>query len=131
MPPPEVSDDGCLFCRIAAGGTSATLLHEDDLVVAIDIPDSHPNKRAPVHFIVIPRRHIRDALELTEADAPLAGRLFTVVGALARQLGVAESGFRLLTNTGPDGNQTEFHFHLHCIGGRALGPEAEWVDRPA
>jgi histidine triad (HIT) family protein len=124
-----VTDD-CLFCRIASGEVRPPVLHEDDLVVAFDIPQNHPNKRAPVHFVVIPRRHIRDALALTEGDAPLTARLFTVAAALARQLGVAESGFRLLTNTGPDGNQTEFHFHLHCIGGRPLGPEAEWLDRP-
>jgi histidine triad (HIT) family protein len=119
----------CLFCRIAAGEVQAPLLHEDDLVLAVDVPESRPEKRAPVHFFVIPRRHVRDATELTEADAPLIARLFTTATALARTLGVAESGFRLLTNTGPDGNQTVFHFHLHCIGGRALGPEAPWLTR--
>ena len=83
-----------------------------------------------MHFLVVPRRHIRDALALTEEDAPLIARMVTTATALARKMGVAESGFRLLSNTGPDGTQTVFHLHLHCIGGRPLGPEAVW-DRGA
>ncbi len=118
--------DVCLFCAVAAGGGPATILHEDELVLAIDVPADHPEKRGPVHFVVVPRRHIRDALELTEDDAPLIARMFTTATALARQAGIAESGFRLLSNTGPDGNQTVMHLHLHCIGGRRLGPEAAW-----
>ncbi len=95
-------------------------------MIAFDVPAEHPEKRAPVHFLVVPRRHLRDVLALTEDDAPLIARMVTTATALARQMGVAESGFRLLTNTGPDGNQTVFHLHLHCIGGRPLGPEAAW-----
>ncbi len=122
--------ESCLFCTVARGKGPAKILHEDDLVVAFDVPVEHPEKRGPVHFLVVPRRHIRDALALTEEDAPLIARMVTTATALARKMGVAESGFRLLSNTGPDGNQTVFHLHLHCIGGRPLGPEAVW-DRGA
>jgi histidine triad (HIT) family protein len=114
----------CLFCNISSGAVQAPKLHEDDLVFAVDIPEGHPANRGPVHFMVIPHRHVANALHLTADDGDLAARLFTVAGELARQKGVAESGFRLLTNSGPDANQTVFHFHLHCIGGRYLGSEA-------
>ena len=128
---PELDD--CLFCRISRGAGRDRLIYEDDLVFAFDIPEDSPHKRGPVHFMVIPRRHIPDALHLTADDAELTARLFTAAADIAREKGVAESGFRLLTNTGPDGNQTVSHFHLHCIGGRPLGPEAPWRrvhDRP-
>ena len=121
----DESADSCLFCAIAASGANASVLYEDELVLAVDVPPG-PNRRGPVHFVVVPRRHVRDALVLTEDDAPLIARMFTTATALARQAGIAESGFRLLSNTGPDGNQTVMHLHLHCIGGRHLGPEAVW-----
>ena len=120
------ADESCIFCAVIAGSVRGSTLHEDELVLAVDIPAGHPDKRGPVHFVVVPRRHVRDAMELTEDDAPLIARMFTTATALARQAGIAESGFRLLTNTGPDGNQTVMHLHLHCIGGRHLGPEAVW-----
>ncbi len=118
-----MTDDHCLFCGIGAGKPVVPKLYEDDLVYAIDIPDDHPKKLAPVHFMVIPRAHRKSALELTDADAETAGRLFTTAARLARDKGIADSGFRLATNTGPHANQTEMHFHLHCIGGRQLGRE--------
>ncbi len=120
------ADDSCIFCAAIAGEIRGSILHEDELVFAVDVPAGHPDKRGPVHFVVVPRRHVRDAMELTEDDAPLIARMFTTATALARQAGIAESGFRLLTNTGPDGNQTVMHLHLHCIGGRPLGPETVW-----
>jgi histidine triad (HIT) family protein len=114
----------CLFCDFATGASPVPKAYEDDLVFAVDIPEGHPLNRGPVHFMVIPHRHIPNALGLTPGDSELAVRLFTVAADLACQKGVAESGFRLLTNTGPDANQTVMHFHLHCIGGRYLGSEA-------
>ncbi len=80
---------GCLFCRIADGSVPADLLHEDDLVIAFR--DIAP--RAPTHILLIPRRHIRSALELTEADGPLLGRLFAVAADLARSEGIADGGY--------------------------------------
>ena len=116
-------DEDCLLCSIRDGKTSARKLHEDDLVYAIDVPKGSQWHRAPVHFMVIPNQHIQSALYLTDADAQVTGRLFSVAAKLAREKGVAESGYRLATNAGPDANQTVFHFHLHCLGGRQLGHE--------
>lgn len=115
----RVADD-CLFCGIRDGNPAAPKLHEDDLVYAIDVPEDSPYHRAPVHFMVIPNRHVQSALYLTDDDAALSGRLFSVAAKLAREKGIADSGYRLATNAGPDANQTVFHFHLHCLGGRKL-----------
>ena len=76
-----------------------------------------------MHFLVIPDKHVPSALYLTDEDAALAGRLFAVAAKLAREKGIADTGFRLVTNAGPDANQTVFHFHLHGIGGRKLTDE--------
>lgn len=111
----------CLFCAIGAGNVPK--LHDDDLVYAVDVREESGYKRAPVHFMVIPHAHVPSVLHMTDADAALAGRLFTVAAKLAREKGVDESGFRLFTNTGPHANQTVFHVHLHCIGGVQLGRE--------
>jgi len=118
-----VADASCILCDIRDGKVPAKKLYEDDLVYAINMPRDSEWHRAPVHFMVIPNRHVRSALDMTEEDAPIAGRLFSVAAKLAREKGVAESGFRLATNAGPDANQTVFHFHLHCLGGRKLGHE--------
>lgn len=114
--------DACLFCGFR-DSDAVTKLYRDDLVYAVEIVEGSPHNRAPVHFMVIPNEHVPSALAMTEAHAALAGRLFTTAAKLAREKGIAESGFRLLTNTGPDANQTVFHFHLHCLGGRKLGHE--------
>lgn len=105
----------CLFCRIAAGEIPATKVHEDDLVLAIrDI-----NPQAPTHILVMPREHVASAADLGDADGPLAGRLFAVAAALARDEGL-DRGWRLVVNTGPDGGQTVAHLHLHLLGGRRM-----------
>ena len=106
----------CLFCRIVAGEIPATRLHEDDLVIAIR--DIAP--RAPTHLLLLPRSHIASAAELTEADGALLGRLFAVAAELARSAGIAESGYRLVSNVGRWGGQTVNHLHVHLMGGRAF-----------
>jgi histidine triad (HIT) family protein len=106
----------CLFCRIVAGDIPAAKVHEDELIVAIR--DLHPV--APVHLLLMPRAHIESALDLTEADAPLAGRLLAAAAVLARSEGIAEGGYRLVVNTGADGGQTVGHLHVHLLGGRAM-----------
>jgi histidine triad (HIT) family protein len=108
--------EGCLFCRIGAGEIPADRLHEDDLVVAFR--DIAP--RAPTHILLIPRRHIASAADLTEADGPLLGRLFAVAADLARSEKIAEGGYRLVSNVGRWGGQTVDHLHLHLMGGRAF-----------
>jgi histidine triad (HIT) family protein len=116
-------NDRCVLCGIRDGKPAVPKLYADGLVYAIDMPKDSPYYLGPVHFMVIPNKHVESALFLTEADAAVAGRLFVVAAKLAREKGIAESGFRLATNAGPDANQTVFHFHLHCIGGRKLDHE--------
>lgn len=106
----------CLFCRIVAGNIPAARVHEDELIIAIR--DLHPV--APVHLLLIPRVHIGSALDLTEVDAPLAGRFLAVAAALARSEGIADGGYRLVVNAGGDGGQTVGHLHVHLLGGRAM-----------
>jgi histidine triad (HIT) family protein len=106
----------CLFCGIAAGTIPSEVVHEDDLVVAFR--DIAP--RAPTHILLIPRRHIASAAELTEADGPLLGRLFAVAADLARTAGIADGGYRLVSNVGRWGGQSVDHLHVHLMGGRAF-----------
>jgi histidine triad (HIT) family protein len=106
----------CLFCRIVAGEIPADVVHRDETVLAFrDI-----NPHAPTHLLVIPIRHIPSAADLTDADALLIGQLFAVIGDLARSEGVVASGFRVVTNTGPDAGQSVAHLHLHLLGGRPM-----------
>jgi histidine triad (HIT) family protein len=109
-------DPSCLFCRIGAGEIPSTKVHEDDLVIAID--DINP--KAPVHKLLMPRAHIRSAAELDESHAALLGRLFAVAAELARDAGIDERGYRLVTNIGSDGGQSVPHLHLHLLGGRGF-----------
>jgi histidine triad (HIT) family protein len=110
-----VAED-CLFCKIVTGEIPATQVYADDLVVAIR--DIAP--RAPTHILLMPREHIRSAAELTEAHGPLLGRLFAVAADLARREGIADSGYRVVTNVGRWGGQTVDHLHVHLMGGRAF-----------
>lgn len=107
----------CLFCRIIAGDLPSTKVHEDDLVVAIR--DVRPE--APTHLLVLPREHIRSAADLGESHGALLGRLFAVAADLARSEGVADAGYRLVTNVGDQGGQTVHHLHVHLLGGRPMG----------
>ena len=112
----QPSDPTCLFCRIIAGELPSTTVHEDDRVVAIR--DIAP--RAPTHVLIMPRDHIPSALDLTEADGPLLGRMFEVAADLARSLGLDEGGYRLVSNVGQWGGQSVDHLHVHLMGGRAF-----------
>jgi histidine triad (HIT) family protein len=113
---PTDSTADCLFCRIAAGTIPATIVHDDEDVIAFR--DIAP--RAPTHILLIPRRHIPSAAALVEADGPLLGRLFAVAADLARSEGIADAGFRIVTNVGRWGGQTVDHLHFHLMGGRAF-----------
>lgn len=108
----------CIFCRIVAGEVPSTLLHDDELMIAFR--DIAP--RAPTHILVIPRVHIPSVASLTDADGSLLGRLFAVTAELARSEGIAEAGYRVITNVGRWGGQTVDHLHFHLMGGRAF----EW-----
>ncbi|HEX8939115.1 MAG TPA: histidine triad nucleotide-binding protein [Candidatus Limnocylindrales bacterium] len=116
MPPdvPTRSDPDCLFCRIVAGEIPSTQLHADELVVAIR--DVAP--RAPTHVLLLPREHIASAVDVGEEHAAMLGRLYEVAGRLAREEGLAELGYRMVTNVGRYGGQTVPHLHIHLLGGR-------------
>ena len=106
----------CLFCGIAAGGIPADVVFSDDDVVAFR--DLTP--QAPVHILVIPRAHHANAAQIAASAPALAGRLLEVAGLLAEQEGIADSGYRIVTNTGPGAGQSVQHVHLHVLGGRGL-----------
>jgi histidine triad (HIT) family protein len=106
----------CLFCRIVAGDLPSTRVHEDDLVVAIR--DIAP--RAPTHVLLLPRQHIASAADVTDADAAVVGRLFAAAAEIARAEGIAEAGYRLVSNVGRWGGQTVDHLHIHLMGGRSF-----------
>jgi histidine triad (HIT) family protein len=103
----------CLFCQIVKGETPTEILFENDtLVVFKDI-----NPAAPVHLLIVPKRHIRSINDLTESDRPILSELQMVARDMARRHGVAESGYRLFINVERGGGQVIFHLHLHLIGG--------------
>lgn len=104
----------CLFCRIVARQSPADIVYEDDAIVAFK--DIYP--KAPVHLLIVPRRHIASLLEATEADAALLGRCVLAARRLAEASGHAEKGFRLSVNTGPEGGQVVYHVHFHFTAGR-------------
>jgi histidine triad (HIT) family protein len=106
----------CVFCKIAAGEVPGDILYRDEEIVAFR--DISP--MAPVHLLVIPVKHINQLADLSEADLPLMARLIGVANQLARQEGVAESGYRLVINSGKEGGQVVPHLHMHVIGGRPL-----------
>ena len=111
-----MSDPNCLFCRIGRGEVPAEIVHEDDLVVAFrDI-----NPKAPTHILIIPRMHVTSAADLTNEDGPMLGRLFATAAKLAREAGIAEMGFRLVSNSGPAAGQSVDHLHFHLLGGRSM-----------
>ena len=103
--------DDCLFCRIVAGKLPATVVYEDDDVMAIN--DVFP--RAPFHVLVVPRKHVARLSDLD--DEPLGGRLLQAVRRVAQKGGVGDN-FRLVVNNGDHAGQTVWHLHLHVLGGR-------------
>ena len=108
--------EDCLFCKIAAGEIPSNKLYEDDTLLAFyDI-----DPQAPVHFLVIPKRHIASAAALTEDDAALLGHIYAVIAQLCRKLGVDESGYRDVTNVGEDGGHRVKHLHFHVLAKRSL-----------
>lgn len=112
------SDPNCLFCRIVRGSIPSRKIYEDDEVLAFH--DIRPI--APVHFLMIPKLHVASLAEVNEAHAPVLGRLFAMMGRLAREQGAAD-GFRTIVNTGRVGRQEVYHLHVHVIGGpNSLGP---------
>ena len=110
-------DTSCLFCRIAAREIPADILRESEGIVAFrDV-----NPQAPTHILLIPKEHVTSVAELSEHDAGMLAEIVQAAAQLARADGIADSGWRLVTNVGADAGQTVFHLHFHLLGGRAMG----------
>jgi histidine triad (HIT) family protein len=106
----------CIFCKIIAGEIPSTQVYNDEVVTAFrDI-----NPAAPTHILIITNRHIASVNDLTIDDEQVMGHLFTAAKQIAEQEGIAESGYRLIMNTGPDGRQEVLHIHLHLLGGQKM-----------
>jgi histidine triad (HIT) family protein len=106
-----------LFCRIISGDSPAKLLHEDDRIVVIQ----EINPQAPLHVLVIPRKHIPTLNDLSPEDDALVGEMFRRAAAVAAEHGTAERGYRTVFNCNRQAGQSIFHIHLHVLGGRPLG----------
>lgn len=111
-----MSDD-CLFCKIAAGEIDATIVHQDDEVIAFE--DINP--QAPTHLIIIPREHIATVNDLEPRHEELFGKLATTAKQLAAERDIDDSGYRLVMNCNRGAGQSVFHIHMHLLGGRNLG----------
>ncbi len=106
----------CLFCKMVSGDIKPDIVYEDDYVLAFrDL-----NPQAPVHILVIPKKHIATINDITVDDEVLIGKLYTVAKKVASQEGIAESGYRAVINCNKGGGQEVFHIHLHIIGGRSM-----------
>lgn len=109
--------DNCIFCRIVEGEIPAAMVYEDDRVLAFN--DISPV--APVHVIIIPKEHIANVNELTAENAAIVGDIHLAAQSIALKLGIADKGYRIISNCGADAGQTVFHLHYHLIGGKVLG----------
>jgi histidine triad (HIT) family protein len=106
----------CLFCKIIGGQIPGSIVFQDDQLIAFkDI-----NPQAPLHVLIIPRRHIASLNDLTPDDDALVGSMFRAAAALAKEHGYAERGYRTVFNTNREAGQTVFHIHLHLLAGRPL-----------
>lgn len=113
----DLSESECVFCKIVSGEIETEIVHDEDEVLAFnDI-----RGRAPVHVLVIPKRHVANLEEVSALPEGVARRLFEVSSEIARERGVEESGYAVRINNGPDAGQEVFHLHLHVLGGKKLG----------
>ncbi|HCL81330.1 MAG TPA: histidine triad nucleotide-binding protein [Nitrospiraceae bacterium] len=106
----------CIFCKIIEKKIPAKIIYEDEHALAFE--DLNP--QAPVHALVIPKKHIPTTLDIKEEDNNLIGHLIKVANKIASDKGIAERGFRIVTNCNPESGQTVYHIHLHVLGGRPM-----------
>jgi len=106
----------CVFCRIIKKEIPSRIVHEDDETLAFE--DLHP--QAPVHILVVPKKHIDSLSNITKTDQPLLGSLLAAVNKLAAARNLTRTGFRTVINAGPDGGQTVCHLHVHLLAGRPM-----------
>mgnify|MGYP004496176773 CR=1 FL=1 len=108
--------EDCIFCKIINKQIPSQIIYEDDELIAFK--DIEP--MAPVHVLVLPKKHIKSAMDLTDEDSILIGKIYSVIKKLAVDLGISESGFRVVNNCGEDAGQTVKHIHFHVLGGEKL-----------
>jgi histidine triad (HIT) family protein len=106
----------CLFCKIASGEIPAKIIYQDDSIVAFD--DINP--QAPMHKIIIPKKHIANLNDLESTDNELIAHMVKSATMLSKNLGIDQNGYRIVMNCNADGGQTVFHIHLHLLGGRPM-----------
>jgi histidine triad (HIT) family protein len=106
----------CLFCSLIEGRIKGEIVYQDDVVLAFK--DIRPV--APVHVLIVPRKHIESVSSLQSEDLPLIGAIFMAAAKLAKDFGIEESGYRVVVNNGPDAGQSVFHLHYHLLGGRPM-----------
>lgn len=106
----------CVFCKIVAGEIPAKVVFEDEAVLAFE--DLNP--QAPVHVLLIPKKHIATLNDLTAEDAPVIGRMARTAAQIARDRGFAENGYRTVLNCNEYGGQSVYHIHMHLLGGRVM-----------
>ncbi len=109
----------CLFCKIISGEIPSKKVYEDEQVYAFyDIAPM-----APVHVLIVPKVHIASVNEVTSENSAVIAHIYEVAAKLAKELGIAENGYRVITNCGADAGQTVFHLHFHLLGGKKLRVE--------
>ena len=111
--------EDCIFCKIIKGEIPSEKVYEDDEILAFK--DIQP--AAPIHVLIIPKKHITNLMEVSEKDSELMGRIVEAIQKIAEQLGIAEKGFRIISNCGPDSGQEVMHLHFHLLAGRTMGPK--------
>jgi histidine triad (HIT) family protein len=107
-------EQNCIFCKIINKKMTAKIVYEDDYAVAFE----DVNPQAPVHMLIVPKKHVADIHSITVADREIVGHLFFVARSIAFQKGLEQGGYRMVINNGRDAGQTVFHIHLHLLSGR-------------
>lgn len=111
--------DNCIFCKIINRDIPSTIVYEDEKVIAFN----DVNPAAPIHILVVPKKHIETLLDVSEEDSSLIAHIYNVINKIAREKGFAEKGFRVIANCGKDSGQEIMHIHFHVLAGRTLGPK--------
>ncbi len=111
--------ENCVFCKIIKGEIPSEKVYEDDEIFAFkDI-----NPVAPIHILVIPKKHIETLLEVTEEDSKLIAKIYMAINKIAKDLGIEKDGFRVVANCGRDSGQEVMHIHFHLLAGQKMGPK--------
>ena len=111
--------EDCVFCKLIKGDIPSKKVYEDEDILAFK--DIHP--AAPIHILVIPKKHIATLMQVTQEDSNLMDKILEVIQKVAKQLEIEEKGFRLIANCGPDSGQEVMHIHFHLLAGRKMGPK--------